>query len=259
MKLRFLGTGTSSGVPVLLCKCPVCRSTDPRDTRLRSSAIVEVGGLNLLIDCGPDIRQQLFRAGCPPIDAVLLTHSHYDHVGGIDDLRPYCFMQPGGPRDIPVYARADVIRDLKIRVPYCFAAHPYPGVPRFELHTIGDGQTFDIGTVKITALPIQHDRLSILGFRFGPLAYVTDCSFMPGTTKRLISGLDTLVVNALRIEPHHSHMNLQQALDVIKETAPRRAFLTHLCHSIGLHAEVEPRLPERVRIAFDGLVVDIPD
>lgn len=257
MKLRFLGTGTSTGVPVVMCGCPVCHSSDPRDNRRRSAVIVEYGPSSLLIDCGPDIRSQLLDAGSPPIDAVLLTHTHYDHVGGIDDLRPYCFYRPSDTSDLPVYARADVIADLRARVPYCFARHPYPGVPRLELHEIADGSRFTVEGIEVDAIPVKHGRLDILGFRIGSLAYITDCSSLSKQSVEMVRGVDTLVVNALRHSPHHSHMNLAQALDVINKTAPRRAYLTHLSHQIGLHAKL--CVPEGVEVAYDGLTVEIPD
>lgn len=255
MKLTFLGTGTSTGVPQLRCKCRTCRSTDPHDRRLRCSAMVETSGRRLLIDCGPDFYTQMLAAGAPDLDAALLTHSHYDHVGGIDDLRPYC----GAEGHFPVYCRADVARDLRERVPYCFAQHLYPGVPTFAVHEIADGQTFDAAGIEVTALPVMHWRLPILGFRIGQLAYITDCKTLPDQTIDLISGIDTLVINALRFEEHPSHMNLSQALDVIHLIHPRRAYLTHISHQLGPEAEVYNYLPDNVHVAFDGLTVEITE
>jgi len=257
MKLKFLGTGTSTGVPVLMCGCEVCRSADPRDKRRRSAAIISTRGRNLLIDCGPDIYSQLLDAGSPPIDAVLLTHTHYDHVGGIDDLRPYCYHRSADEGDMPVFARHDVIADLHLRVPYCFKRHPYPGVPRLSLHEIKDSIPFVAAGIDVIPLPIIHDRLHILGFRFGPLAYITDCGVMPQSTIPLLEGIDTLVINALRFKPHHSHMNLAQALEVIDLIKPRQAYLTHISHQLGLHSELDKLLPQNVSAAYDGLVVNI--
>ena len=254
MTLTFLGTGTSTGVPQIGCDCATCRSSDPRDSRLRASALVSVGQRSILIDCGPDFRSQMLAAGSPWVDTVLLTHSHYDHVGGIDDLRPYCVQDDG----IPVYCRADVADDLRARLPYCFSEHPYPGVPRFDLRIVDD-RPFDVGDgLAVTPLPVIHYRLPVIGFRIGSLAYITDAGTVPGETLRMIHGVDTLVINALRHTPHISHMNLRQALDVIKVVSPRVAYLTHLSHEMGLHADVEPTLPPNVKIAYDGLTTEVP-
>lgn len=252
MKLTFLGTGTSTGVPQMRCNCETCTSTDPRDRRLRCSALVEVDGLRLLIDPGPDLRQQLLREGCPDIDAVLVTHTHYDHLGGVDDLRPYCKEGP-----FPIYCRADVARDLRNRIPYCFAEHPYPGVPSLQLVEIAENRPFTIGHVTVEPLAVNHWRLPILGYRIGPLAYITDCTTLSAETYDRLRGLDTLVVNALRHKEHNSHMNLRQALELIGRLSPRRAYLTHMSHEIGLHARIEPLLPHGVHYAYDGLTVNI--
>ncbi len=255
MTLRFLGTGTSTGVPVAGCRCRVCSSTDPKDSRLRTSAILGVGGKNLLIDCGPDFRSQILACGSPQLSALLVTHCHYDHVGGIDDLRPYCARTPGG---FPVYCKKDVAADLRNRVPYCFAEHLYPGVPTFKIHHISPYEPFEACGIKVTPLKVMHLNLEILGFRIGRLAYITDAKTLPGETLEGITGVDTLVINALRIREHLSHMNLHQALETIDRVKPRVAYLTHLCHDMGLHREVSENLPENVRIAYDGLMIRIP-
>lgn len=255
MIIKFLGTGTSTGVPQIGCQCEVCRSTDRREKRLRASVfLTTASGQNLLIDCGPDFREQILREGSPRLDALLITHSHYDHVGGIDDMRPYCHPSP-----FEVYCQADVAKDLRSRVPYCFKRHLYPGVPTFKLHKISAGNEFSIGADTILPLQIMHAKLSILGFKIGNLAYITDCSKMPDETLELIKGIDTLVINALRHEPHMSHMNLSEALDVINAVKPRQAYLTHLSHDMGLIDSVTAELPSNVAVATDGLSVEISD
>ncbi len=254
MKLRFLGTGTSTGIPQIMCNCEVCRSIDPRDKRLRSSALLIADNCNILIDCGPDFREQMLSCGSPDIEALLVTHSHYDHVGGVDDLRPYCTIGDG----FPIYCQHDVAQDLMQRVPYCFAEHPYPGVPAFNIHEISS-KPFSVAGIKITPLPVMHYRLPIVGYKIGNIAYITDARSIPDSTLEIIHGIDTLVINALRIKDHISHMNLNQALDVIKTVNPRITYLTHLSHDMGLHNEVSQRLPENVRIAYDNLIIHIPN
>lgn len=254
MKITFLGTGTSTGVPQIGCRCSTCTSVDPRDRRFRASAIVETRGRRLLIDCGPDFRTQILREDSPPLDALLITHSHYDHVGGIDDLRPYC---KNGP--FPVYCTADVAEDLRNRVPYCFYEHLYPGVPTFDIHIITPLDTFQVNGIEVTPLPVMHGKLRIVGYRIGNLAYITDCLTLPDESLRLIKGVDTLVINALRIKPHMSHMNLRQALDVIKSAGPRQTLLTHISHDMGPHAQAVLLLPQNVDIATDGQTVIVPD
>lgn len=253
MRLRFLGTGTSTGVPQIGCTCPTCLSTDTHDKRLRASALLTIGGRNILIDCGPDFRQQIIDAGTPDLDAALLTHSHYDHVGGIDDLRPYCHHRQGGFR---IYCRPDVARDLRERVPYCFRQNPYPGVPTFDIHEI-DSAPFSIDGIDVTPLPVMHYKLPIVGFRIGPLAYITDAKTIPDKTIDLMRGVDTLVINALRIEDHLSHMTLQEALDVIYRIHPAHTYLTHMADKIGRHAQVDAELPDGVHLAYDGLTIEI--
>lgn len=258
MELTFLGTGTSTGVPQLRCGCEVCRSTDPRDSRLRTSALVETGGKRILIDCGPDFREQMLRHGVRSVDdrldALLLTHQHYDHVGGIDDLRPYCYgMEPG----FPIYCQGDVARDLRARLPYCFSEHPYPGVPRIDLHEIKAGIPFQAAGVEVLPLGVNHYLLDILGFRIGALGYVTDAKRIPDATVEALKGVDTLVINALRHTEHISHLSLEEALEMVRRIGPRVAYLTHISHQLGLHAEVEPALPEGVRLAYDGLKIKI--
>ncbi|MDE7152813.1 MAG: MBL fold metallo-hydrolase [Muribaculaceae bacterium] len=256
MKLTFLGTGTSTGVPQLGCDCRVCSSVNPRDVRLRTSALLEKDGCHLLIDCGPDFYIQMLRHDrlCP-IDMLMLTHHHYDHMGGIDDLRPYCKAV-----GFPIYCSRDVYDDIRRRMPYSFAEHPYPGVPHFDIHDLLPYRPFMFKGIEITPLRVIHGKLPILGFKFGStLAYITDASKLPAETVDSLKGIDTLVINALRIEPHHSHMSLSETLHAISEIKPRVAYLIHMSHQIGLHDDVECLLPPNVHLAYDGLEITIPD
>lgn len=254
LEIEFLGTGTSTGVPQLLCGCDVCRSQDAHDKRLRCSAIVRYCGKNILIDCGPDFRSQMLRASDKSLDALIITHIHYDHVGGIDDLRAYC-----AGREFPVYAQADVIDGLRQRLPYCFAEHPYPGVPRLSFSEIKANAPFSIGDVEITPIPVMHYKLPILGFRIGPLAYITDAKTIDTEQLGTLKGIPLLVINSLRIEPHMSHYCLRETLDVIDQIKPQRALLTHMSHEMGLHAQVNRILPPGVELAHDTLTVSIED
>lgn len=254
IELTFLGTGTSTGVPQIGCGCEVCRSADPHDRRLRASALVRAGGKTLLIDPGPDFREQMLTHPTPRIDAVLITHSHYDHVGGIDDLRPFCHRMPEG-HPMPVYCAPDVAADLHARVPYCFVEHPYPGAPTFALHDIYPLHPFRAAGVEVLPVRVMHWKLPILGFRIGPLAYVTDCKTMPDETVEALRGVDTLVINALRHEEHISHLTLEQALAIVARIRPRVAWLTHISDRLGLHCVTDPSLPDGVHLAYDGLTI----
>ncbi len=251
LEIEFLGTGTSTGVPMLRCHCPVCMSADPRDKRLRTSAIVRYQGARILIDCGPDFRTQMLRASDDNIDAVLLTHIHFDHVAGLDDLRAYCFEKP-----MPLYARADVLRDLHQRIPYCFAEHPYPGVPQFEEHVIDD-KPFLVEGVHVEPLPVMHYRLPIYGYRIGPLAYITDAKTIDDAVIERLKGVPLLVINSLRQGHHISHMCLEETLAVIGRVRPGRAYLVHMSDRMGLHADSPKFLPDGVRLAYDGLIVKV--
>lgn len=253
MRLTFLGTGTSVGVPTIGCSCKVCKSHDPRDRRTRCSAMVETEQTRIVIDCGPDFREQMLRQEFRKIDAVLVTHSHYDHVGGMDDLRPFC--QFG---DINVYSDSISERSLRSMMPYCFVEHPYPGVPKISLHEIHPHQELKINELTVVPLQVMHDKLPILGYKIGRLAYITDMKTIPEGEIDYLQDIDYLVVNALRFtKSHHSHMLVDEALEFARKTSAKQVFLTHMCHDIGLIDEANAALPQGVQLAYDGLSVEI--
>jgi len=253
MKITFLGTGTSCGVPVIGCTCATCQSPDPRDKRLRCSILVETDTTRILVDCGPDFRQQILPQPFRRIDAILITHAHYDHVGGLDDIRPYC--QFG---DIHVYADKQACQGMLQMLPYCFAEHRYPGVPAIGLHEISSGEPFVVGDIGVMPVRVMHGKLPILGFRFGAFAYITDMKTIDKSVLPLLKGVEVLAVNALRFDnPHHSHQLVSDAIAFAQQIGARRTLLTHLCHDTGPHIEASCRLSEGVELAYDGLVLPI--
>lgn len=251
LEVTVLGSGTSKGVPEIGCDCRVCTSTDPRDKRLRSSILVKTMGLDVLVDASPDFREQALKNGINRIDALLLTHVHYDHVGGIDDLRPFCL-----EGDVPVYCREDVGEDLKRRLDYCFRENPYPGVPVFQLNRITD-KPFMVKGVKIVPISVLHGKLPIVGFRIGKFGYITDCKTITETEKEKLKGVEVLIVNALRDRDHFAHFTIDEAIKFIEEIKPRKAYLTHLCHEAGTDSELNKRLPAGIKPAYDGLSIRI--
>ncbi len=253
MKLTLLGTGTSQGVPVIGCECAVCRSTEGRDKRLRQSALLSFSGKNILIDAGPDLRQQMLRAGVSSLEAVLITHEHVDHCLGFDDLRPFNF---SSGRAMRVFAQPRVAGEIARRFDYVFGPK-IPGLPQLDLVEMESGSILDFDGVKIEAFEVMHGRLPILGFRIGDLAYVTDCKTLPEESFEKLRGLKTLVLNALHHSFHHAHLNLAEALALIEKIRPERAVLVHISHQMGLHSEVESGLPPGVRLGFDGMEIEV--
>jgi len=248
MDLLFLGTGTSTGVPQIGCQCKICKSTDNKDKRLRVSVLLTEGNTKILIDCGPDLRQQLLTNNIDSLSAILLTHEHYDHIGGLDDVRPLGETQ--------LYAEKRVLSVIQRNMPYCFAEIKYPGVPRIHLHEISETDFF-IEDVRVIPIRIMHAKLPILGFRVGKLAYLTDVKTINERSIEKLHGLDVLVINALRINPHISHLSLNEAIEIAQKIGAHRTYFTHMSHDIGLNAEVNRSLPDNIQLAYDGLKLSI--
>ncbi|TYA71848.1 MBL fold metallo-hydrolase [Seonamhaeicola marinus] len=253
MKVTFLGTGTSQGIPIIGSDHPVCLSSNPKDKRLRVSILVEWNSLALVVDCGPDFRYQMLRARCTKIDGILFTHEHSDHVMGFDDIRPFYFKQG----DIPIYGHKRVIKSLKKKFDYVFETkNKYPGAPSVVVNKIKN-QPFSIGNKKVIPINVKHGKLQVFGFRFDDFVYLTDVKTVKTKEFEKLKNVKVLVVDALRIKPHYSHFNLEEALEFIKIVNPVKAYLTHISHLLGFHDEVEKRLPENVFLAYDELQITI--
>ena len=253
MDVTFLGTGTSQGIPIIGSEHPVCLSEDAKDKRLRVSILITWNNLNILIDCGPDFRQQMLANNIKKLDAIFYTHEHNDHTAGLDDIRPFFFRQG----DIPVYAHERVLKALRKRFDYIFTTeNKYPGAPGVTEKTI-ENKAFNFEGLTVTPINFMHNRLQVFGFRMEDFAYLTDIKSIEDTEVEKLGDLKVLVVSALRIEPHHSHFNLEEALEFIKRIKPEKTYLTHISHMLGFHAEVEKTLPENVHLAYDNLKITL--
>lgn len=253
MTVTFLGTGTSQGVPVIACHCAVCTSQDARDNRLRSSIMISEGDINIVIDSGPDFRQQMLRHRVDRLHAVLFTHEHKDHIAGLDDIRAYnYFMQ----EKMEIYCTARVEEALRREFAYIFADFKYPGIPEVEIKPI-TAEPFSIRNIPFQPIEVLHLKMPVFGYRVGDFTYITDANYISEEEKEKIKGSKILVLNALRREKHPSHFTLDEALELIEELKPETTYLTHISHQLGLHSEVELTLPENVFVAFDGLRVEV--
>jgi len=252
MKITFLGTGTSQGVPVIACPCRVCKSNFAEDKRLRSSVLVQIEETTIVIDAGPDFRYQMLREGVKNLDAILITHSHKDHIAGLDDVRSFNYLQK---RPMDIYASIRDQEAIKQEFSYAFKEHLYPGVPVINLHDIQ--HEIRIHGTKVEALPVLHMKMEVYGYRIGDFAYITDTNYIPEDTMVRLLNCKVIVLNALRKEPHVSHYNLEEAVRILEFLRPEKAYLTHISHLMGLHQEVEKELPDFIRLAYDGLAFDI--
>jgi len=253
LKINFLGSGTSQGVPVIGCSCAVCRSLDYRDKRLRSSIHIEIAGQSFVIDTGPDFRQQMLREHVKRVDAVIFTHAHRDHTAGLDDVRAYNYLQD---MDMPVYGAQPVLNQLKVEYAYAFEKNAYPGIPRLILNPI-DEKPFTINDVSIIPLPVLHLNMPVLGFRFGNFSYITDAKHIPEETFERLTGTEVLVLNALQKDSHISHFNLKEAISAADRIQAGKTYFTHISHKLGLHSTIEKDLPSNISLAFDGLQISV--
>ncbi|MDP4281059.1 MAG: MBL fold metallo-hydrolase [Bacteroidota bacterium] len=253
MRVTFLGTGTSIGVPVITCDCPVCTSTDSRDKRLRTSVMIEIGPHIFVIDCGPDFRIQMLRERVGNLDAVFFTHEHRDHIAGLDDIRAFNYVLN---KKIDIYGTKQVMDAIQTEFPYIFSCTRYFGAPQLTIHYI-ENAPFTVQGVEIIPIRVMHDKLPVTGFRIGDFTYITDASFISESEKEKIKGSRVIVLNALRNSRHVSHFSVQEAVDLLEELSPEAAYLTHLSHFIGLHEEVNRQLPDFIQLAYDGLVITV--
>jgi phosphoribosyl 1,2-cyclic phosphate phosphodiesterase len=253
IKVTFLGTGTSIGVPVITCDCPVCQSTDPRDKRMRTSAMVEVNGMTLVIDCGPDFRHQMLRQRVLNLDAVIFTHEHRDHIAGLDDIRAFNYVLN---KKIDIFGTIPVMDAIQTEFPYIFSETRYFGAPQLTIHHIGS-DPFEIQGLTIIPIEVLHDKLPVTGFRIGDFSYVTDASSISEHSLEIMKGSKVIVLNALRNSRHVSHFSVGEAVDILVKLAPEQGYLTHLSHFVGLHEVVNGKLPPFVRLAYDGLEIQV--
>lgn len=253
MKITVLGTGTSQGVPVIACDCAVCSSTSELDKRLRSSVMIETNGKTIIIDAGPDFRQQLLREKVKTIDAILVTHEHKDHIGGLDDVRSFNFLQK---KAVDVYAGKEVLPVIRQCFDYAFSDEKYPGVPEIQLHEVSN-EAFEIEGIRILPVRALHYKMPVFGYRIGDFAYLTDLSEISEEEQSKLNGVKVVILAALRKKIHYSHMNLEQALELLKKIKPEKAYLTHISHMMGIHEEIEKELPENVWLAYDGLKIEL--
>lgn len=253
MKITFLGTGTSQGIPLIACPCKVCSSIDPKDKRLRSSVMIEANGKVFVIDTGPDFRQQMLREHVKRLDAVIFTHAHKDHLAGFDDIRAFNYILK---KKIDVYADDIVQKAIHREFPYIFEEKKYPGIPEINLITISD-KDFTIEGVTFKPIRLFHGKLPVLGFRVGDFTYITDANFISEEEKEKVKGSKIIVLNALRREPHISHFTLEQSIELMKELKPDKGYLTHISHQLGRHLQVEAELPDFIALAYDGLKLEL--
>ena len=249
MKITFLGTGTSQGVPVIACDCRTCLSTDSKDKRLRTSLLLETDDISIVFDAGPDFRQQMLREHVTRLDAILLTHEHKDHIAGMDDVRAFNYKSQDA---IDIYGEERVQKAVKKEYSYVFSEYQYPGIPKMRLNGIPD-YGFNVKGIEIIPIRVFHYRLPVYGFRIGNFAYITDANYIPEESKEKLIGVKYLVINALRKEKHISHFSLREAIDFIREISPKKAFITHISHQMGLYEDVSKELPSGIMLAYDGL------
>ncbi len=250
MIITVLGSGTSQGVPIIGCQCPVCQSTDPRDRRTRTSLLIRTDAVTVVVDAGPDFRQQMLREGVTHLDAVFITHEHKDHIGGLDDVRPFIFSQGNHP--MPLYVSETALPEIKREFSYAFEEHLYPGAPTYEVHLI-DETPFDFGDLHVEPIRLKHYTLTSYAFRFGRFAYVTDLSEISDAAIDRLRGVEYLIIEALGRKKHYSHIDLEQAVQIANELQVKRAWFTHCSHHIGKTIDVNAELPDNMRLAYDGL------